>query len=147
MRTDKAAMYAHTPNAAGQWHLLQDHLERVAELAAKHAEVFGAAELAYWAGAWHDVGKASQAFQRYLQLCAREPDRRFATVDHKGAGTLQAIEVADALAFLIHGHHGGLPDYGALRSRINELKDTRSARAALAREALQRAAAAGVVPA
>jgi CRISPR-associated endonuclease/helicase Cas3 len=139
-------LYAHTPNQQGKWHTLEEHLARVAELAAEYAAAFGGAELAYWAGAWHDVGKASEAFQRYLHLCAREPSRRFATVDHKGAGTLRALDYADVLAFLIHGHHGGLPDQDALRTRIKELRDVESTRGSLAREALQRAIDAGVVP-
>ncbi len=140
-------LYAHTPNQDGEWHLLDDHLQRVAERAAEYARAFGGEELAYWAGAWHDAGKASEAFQRYLHQCAREPGRRFPTVDHKGAGTLQALSFADALAFLIHGHHGGLPDQGALRSRLKELNDPRSVRGALAREAVQRVLTDGVIPA
>src|SRR5690606_8151529 len=108
---------------------------------------FGSEGLAYWVGAWHDVGKASAAFQEYLRQCAAHPGRRFPTVDHKGAGTLRALDLADVLAFVIQGHHGGLPDQGDLRTRRKELLDAQSARGRLAREAIQRALDEGVIPA
>jgi CRISPR-associated endonuclease/helicase Cas3 len=114
-------LYAHTPNAEGEWHPLAEHLRAVAKAAADFAAEFGGEEVARWAGLLHDLGKASGAFQAYLAACAREPTRRHATVDHKGAGTLRSQTVFPYLAYLIDGHHGGLPDDGALRSRLKEL--------------------------
>lgn len=104
--------YAHTPNEAGHWHDLAEHLRAVADRAATFAEPFGGADLARSAGELHDIGKANEAFQRYLVACAREPDRKHKTVDHKGAGALRGRDVAEPLALLVEGHHGGLPRAG-----------------------------------
>jgi HD superfamily phosphodiesterase len=53
--------YAHSlegkpPN---EWHPLEEHLRNVTELARCSAESFGAGELAYLAGLWHDIGETS----------------------------------------------------------------------------------------
>lgn len=103
-------LYAHTPNDDGDWHELADHLVAVAELAATHASAFDSADAAWWAGILHDAGKAGEEFQRYLRLCAEQPNRKHATTDHKGAGFLRALKVLEALAIPIQGHHGGLVD-------------------------------------
>ena len=42
--------FAHSKNPLGQTHDLVEHLKSVAELAAKFAGKFGAADLGYWAG-------------------------------------------------------------------------------------------------
>lgn len=101
---------AHSKNAHGQQHDLIDHLQCVANMAAEFGEKFGARDLAYWAGIWHDVGKVHPCFQSYLHECEMNPDKRRQGPDHKLAGSLIAEqEKADILAFLIAGHHGGLP--------------------------------------
>src|SRR5687767_10391949 len=87
--------FAHSANAAGVRHRLDEHLAVVAGEAAGFAGRFGGAELAPWAGLAHDVGKASEAFQAYLGACEREPARRHPTTDHKGLGTLLAVEGGD----------------------------------------------------
>ncbi|HEU5433869.1 MAG TPA: CRISPR-associated endonuclease Cas3'', partial [Thermomicrobiales bacterium] len=115
-------MYAHSGNDEGKRHPLDVHLRAVADLAASFAAPFDGGELARWAGLAHDLGKASDAFQAYLAACEREPNKRHQTTDHKGVGTLLAIDRFDDLAFLIHGHHGGLPDKGDLISKRKELK-------------------------
>ncbi len=56
-------LYAHSANSQGQRHKLDDHLKEVARLAKKFADKFGAGELAYWVGLWHDLGKSSRDFQ------------------------------------------------------------------------------------
>lgn len=134
--------YAHSLNAAGNRHDLREHLDTVASLARAYAEPFGGGDFARIAGLLHDVGKASPAFQQYLAACEREPDRRHKTVDHKGAGTLAAIEAFELLAFLIDGHHGGLPDSSALRTTLKELL-----RREETQEALSLASAEGLLPA
>ena len=45
------------------WEPLEDHLHAVADLAAKFADKFGAAEWGRAAGLWHDLGKFSAEFQ------------------------------------------------------------------------------------
>lgn len=113
--------FAHSRNSDGHRHELVDHLLTVAELAEQFATPFGGAAFGWWAGRLHDIGKASPAFQAYLAACEREPHRRHPTVDHKGAGTLACMEICQELAFLIQGHHGGLPDRSALRTKLKEL--------------------------
>ena len=56
---------AHTENAAGQPHLLKDHLRSVGILASQFAETANPllAEPAQWAGLLHDLGKCRDEFQ------------------------------------------------------------------------------------
>ena len=58
---------AHSANSLGQAHDLVEHLQCVAELAAGFADKFGARDLAYWAGLWHDLGKFNLAFQEHIK--------------------------------------------------------------------------------
>lgn len=102
-------LVAHTPPpGGGSWHLLVDHLIRVAELARDFAEPFGAGPLAYQLGLWHDVGKANPAFQAYLRRCHADPEHKGPGPDHKAAGAVLAEQHIPALTLLVQGHHGGL---------------------------------------
>ncbi len=108
--------YAHSRNDRGEWQGLVDHLNAVAEGAARFAARFGASELARWAGLWHDLGKFHPDFQAYLA----DPTVLHGP-DHKAAGALMAERAhADALAFLLQGHHGGLTSPTALRLWLHE---------------------------
>lgn len=106
--------YAHK-GASQEGQSLGDHLSRTAELAGKFASAFGAEVWGRLAGYWHDVGKFSTAFQEYL-LASSESEAHAArgSVDHSTAGAqylAQRIEVwGHLLAYVIAGHHGGLPD-------------------------------------
>ena len=71
----EATAHAHTPNASGRWQPLNEHLENVAQLASQFGAAFGGDDVGFWLGLWHDLGKYSQAFQAYLQDCARSPGR------------------------------------------------------------------------
>ena len=79
---------------------------------------FGGSELAETAGLLHDIGKSSAAFQDRLAGCDN-------LVDHSSAGGQLAIEkygsaLGKMLAYLVCGHHGGLPNgYGAEASCLN----------------------------
>lgn len=92
----------------GEYQSLLDHLQGTARLAAQFASKFGASDLAYTAGLYHDVGKYSQAFQRRLHGDSM--------VDHSTAGAQlldKCIPIfGKLLAYAIAGHHSGLPDYG-----------------------------------
>lgn len=136
-------LYAHTPNDAGVWHRLDEHVRAVADLAAEHARAFDSEDAAWWAGILHDAGKASTEFQAYLALCAREPDRRHTSTDHKGAGFLRAAEILEPLAVAVQAHHGGLLDNEELQTRWKE----HLRREPFLRDVLDRFDALGVVPA
>ncbi|SEP18885.1 CRISPR-associated helicase/endonuclease Cas3 [Nitrosovibrio sp. Nv6] len=112
-------------DANGVWHehLLNDHLLKVSRLAAGYAHAFGAGEWAELAGLWHDLGKYSPSFQDYIRS-ASGYDRQDAhiedspgRVNHSSAGAIYACKKIGAkgrfLAYLIAGHHAGLPDWSS----------------------------------
>jgi CRISPR-associated endonuclease/helicase Cas3 len=100
---------AHTPaQGSNKWHSLKEHLTDVAELAQKFAAQFGAEDLGYFAGLWHDLGKYNPEFQAYLRACAKG-DPHAQSVPHAVYGAILAAELIPPIAPLIYGHHGGLP--------------------------------------
>jgi CRISPR-associated endonuclease/helicase Cas3 len=116
---------AHSANAAGHTHDLGQHLRDVAERSAEFAGKFDAADLAFWAGLWHDLGKYHPDFQAYLKdpSASRGPD-------HSSAGAVLAASHCDALSFLIAGHHAGLPSVSHLKSRLAEKRNAEATRLA-----------------
>ena len=107
------SVYAHSANAEGHRQELVDHLRGVARLARVMGEPFGAGELAYLSGLWHDAGKADPAWQRRLdEVEAAAGEGGPIGIDHKCAGAIIAEGVggvaALACGLLIQGHHGGL---------------------------------------
>lgn len=121
---------AHTPNEAGRWHLLADHLRGTASLAMAFAGWLGAAELGHAAGLLHDHGKAPEApFQAYLRCCAELGDAvarsRFPRRDHKALGAVLAMRGDERfgifLAMVVLGHHGGLGDFSEAKGRLEEV--------------------------
>lgn len=104
------------------------HLEGVAELAAKFAEPFNSAEFAKCAGLLHDLGKFKEDFQSYIRSasgydCEENDDFGVGKVDHSAAGAIWANKNIPGfgllLAYLIAGHHTGLPDYYKGESKGN----------------------------
>jgi CRISPR-associated endonuclease/helicase Cas3 len=91
-----------------KWQQLEEHLIDVAKLAASFAASFGSESLGYLAGLWHDLGKYQVEFQQRL-LGSQ------VSVEHSGAGAAWAFkkkrELGIPLAFVIAGHHAGLPNY------------------------------------
>ena len=90
------------------WQLLEMHLKEVERLSGKRAAKFGAERLGRIVGLAHDLGKYSEAFQRRL---AGAPTK----VDHSTAGAQELYrrfdkKIGKALAYIVAGHHGGLPD-------------------------------------
>ena len=124
-------MYAHTKPGQDKthWEPLTVHLNEVAHRASTFAAAFGAAELAKAAGWWHDLGKASQAFQRDVlgsggdEAAANAGDdtenqhtARRRRIDHSTAGARHAAKQLGSgygalIAYGILGHHGRLPDH------------------------------------
>lgn len=125
-------------NKHGQFiiHEINEHLEAVAALASQQASKFGSADWAYLAGLWHDLGKYSQAFQHRIKTLSgfdaeAHLEGKAGKVDHSTAGAQYAIEQLGVsgriLAYLIAGHHAGLPDWHtgeakglALKVRLDE---------------------------
>ena len=98
---------AHTRNEHGQYHDLVRHLLGVAKLASAFAANLKAADVAYYLGLWHDLGKFHPDFQHYLWDADVGIKRK--GPDHKAAGARVAVEhLGDFLGMLIQGHHGGL---------------------------------------
>ncbi len=113
---------------SGQWetHLLISHLRHVGALAAELAGFFGASDWAKAGGRWHDLGKYRPAFQQYIRTASGfEPEAHMeregsGRVDHSTAGAIHAVRQwgvhGRVLAYLIAGHHAGLPDWEKLES-------------------------------
>lgn len=105
---------------AGKWveHELGLHLSSVARLASEFADPVCGSAWAHFAGLWHDLGKYQPAFQNYIRS-ASGLDAHIETapgrVKHAIAGAIHATEVhglqGRLLAYLIAGHHAGLPDW------------------------------------
>src|SRR5579859_5725849 len=100
-----------------RWHRLDAHLSETAELAEAFAAPF-APGWGHLVGMWHDAGKYQVSFQRRIHA---DPEAHTnERVDHSSVGALLARErQASMAAFVIAGHHGGLPDAEDLRSRLN----------------------------
>jgi CRISPR-associated endonuclease/helicase Cas3 len=109
---------------------LADHLRAVATLASLFAGAFQAEEWAAAAGLWHDLGKFQARWQQYLQShFTGDPHDAEAKspTPHALAGAQYAERMLPdgegrLLAYLIAGHHAGLPDLlepGGLRQRLD----------------------------
>lgn len=125
-------------NADGSFfiHDLEEHLRGVARLSQEFASTFASADWGSLAGLWHDLGKYSPAFQGYIAKGSGfDPDAHIeggkGRVNHSSAGALHAVETLGGkgrlLAYLIAGHHAGLPDWhsdeNALSSLSQRLED------------------------
>jgi CRISPR-associated endonuclease/helicase Cas3 len=120
--------YAHSTEAAdcSDWQLLDCHLRQVALRAAALGNKFGAAKAAALAGWLHDLGKYAEAYQAYIG--GRGPGR----VDHSTAGAQEVLKlaarrddklIAELIAYVIAGHHAGLPDMFSATGEASGLAD------------------------
>jgi len=100
-------------------HELDDHLTKVAVLAARFAIDIGA-DWADIAGRWHDLGKYRPAFQAYIRRdSGYDPDAHISGENnpktaHASTGAVYSAQQGPwgrVLAYLIAGHHAGLPDF------------------------------------
>ena len=112
-------------------HDLGEHLREVGRRAETFASVFGSRDWARVAGLWHDLGKYSAEFQRRIKLGSgydveAHLEGSAGRVDHSTAGAQHAIDQfglhGRILAYLIAGHHAGLPDWHTDESRGRALK-------------------------
>ena len=108
----------------GIWHehMLNEHLSEVSNLAGKFAKSFDSEDWASLAGLWHDLGKYSTEFQKYIKTVSgydaqAHIEGASGCVDHSTAGAIYAVRQfathGRILAYLIAGHHAGLPDWFA----------------------------------
>ncbi|MEF3193592.1 MAG: CRISPR-associated endonuclease Cas3'', partial [Halothiobacillaceae bacterium] len=123
-------------NDKGDWrppHDLAEHLAGVAKLAACFARAIGE-DWARLAGLWHDLGKYRPGFQRYIRNQSgfeRENahiEGEGQRVEHSAAGAVHAIDTLGdihgrLLAYLIAGHHTGLPDWNGAPSSLFQRLD------------------------
>ncbi len=129
-------MLAHVrqlPDGTWKEHFLDEHLNAVAGLAANFASAFDSQDWARLAGLWHDLGKFRKKFQTYIKtVSGYEPEAHIegapGRVDHSTAGAIHAMEKLGMhgriLAYLIAGHHAGLPDWnGEAASLFQRLED------------------------
>ena len=115
----------------GRAHLLLDHLQAVAEGAARFAAPFGGEEIARLAGLWHDLGKYAVDFQNMIRAAngfeAHIEGDAGGPRDHSSAGAIHAEQTLGAagtpIAFAIAGHHAGLANQSELGERLRRKAD------------------------
>ncbi|MDQ6960971.1 MAG: CRISPR-associated helicase Cas3' [Mariprofundaceae bacterium] len=125
--------YAAHISESKQLHLLEDHLLKVAKRATENSIPFHSGQWAELAGRWHDLGKYSATFQKMIYeangMDAHIEPEGIQRRNHSTAGALYAVKqlgiAGHVLAYLIAGHHAGLPDWyktdapgGALSERL-----------------------------
>ncbi|MGL4944431.1 MAG: CRISPR-associated helicase Cas3' [Thermoguttaceae bacterium] len=131
--------YAHTKKGMPpeQWQLITEHADQTSVRAAEFARPFGSEAWAKIAAILHDLGKYDARFQNklYKENGFTCPYRVPSGVNHSGHGAAFAEEkfgknLGRTLAYLIAGHHAGLPDYQSDRTgtaslvcRMTEAKD------------------------
>lgn len=140
MEINAAKAIAHVrQDDKGYWskHYLDEHLREVASLAEQHAESFSSNDWALLAGLWHDLGKYRPRFQNYIRDKSgyERENAHIETNDrprHSTAGAIHAIKQLGGIyghivAYLIAGHHAGLPDWFGGRAGLDyRIKDNSS---------------------
>ncbi|PTA66623.1 CRISPR-associated helicase/endonuclease Cas3 [Deinococcus arcticus] len=122
--------WAHTPSegSGGKPHDLKTHLLDTAQRARNYAEVFGAGNLAYLLGIWHDLGKYNPEFQQYLRD-AQAAEAKGEDLGRKGpshaiwGATLLLSRLAEhpqrtTFMLPVLGHHAGLENAGEGEEKI-----------------------------
>ncbi|RJQ65411.1 MAG: CRISPR-associated helicase Cas3' [Desulfobacteraceae bacterium] len=122
MNNSELLAHAIQDEKTGEWrtHSLDEHLAGVAKMADEFAGVFGNGDWGSAAGFLHDLGKGSDAFQQYIrQVTGFDAEAHIETspgkVNHSSHGAVWSVEnlkgIGRILAYLVAGHHAGLPDW------------------------------------
>ena len=102
-----------------KWQSLENHLEKVAQIAGNFAQPFDGSIWAQLLGLSHDIGKGSLSWQAYLRH-ENEIFDDFAKyyigrVEHSAHGAQRLYEnskeAGKLMAYCVGGHHGGLPNW------------------------------------
>ena len=105
--------YAHVRESSDgnkEYQTVAQHLSGTAELCRAFAAAFGAEKDGELAGTAHDIGKCTEEFQN--RLLNDGP-----VVDHATAGAMAcAMQGNRYVAACVAGHHGGLQDFGNMRT-------------------------------
>lgn len=110
---------AHIIAETGEYQSVKEHLENVATLASKNADIFGLSQTGYLMGLLHDCGKYTTAFDHYLEQAVYEPLKaKHGSVNHSTAGAKLVFDtfheqpdalrrfVAELFSVTISSHHG-----------------------------------------
>lgn len=93
--------YAHSENKSGKKEPLETHLKKTAVLAEIFADAFGEGDAGKMMGWYHDIGKASELFQKVLEHIEHN-------VNHAAAGAYALYNADSQLARAVYAHHDGL---------------------------------------
>jgi CRISPR-associated endonuclease/helicase Cas3 len=115
---NSSVILAHIDPVTRREQTLAEHSEKTARLCEKYCEKIGMAKLGRLVGLLHDSGKATNAFQQYLET-SNESLR--GKIPHSFCGARYSLQMgesnsaiekltAEFLATAICAHHSGLPD-------------------------------------
>lgn len=112
---------------------LVTHLEGVGNLASTFSEEFLNAEWGKTMGLWHDIGKYSELFQKYIRInSGYEEGSLLGKTDHTSTGAILAKVILpegywQPIAYCTAGHHAGLHNWypepglsGSLQERLSK---------------------------
>lgn len=109
----RLSYYAHvreTGTGGKEFQTVAQHLSGTAELCRAFAAAFGAEKDGELAGLTHDIGKCTEEFQN--RLLNGGP-----VVDHATAGAIACAKRGNRyVSACVAGHHGGLQDFGNMRT-------------------------------
>ena len=89
---------AHSNNSQGQPHYLKDHLNAVAQLAARVMPDSSYKQVAFYTGLWHDLGKYNPRWQTRLKAIALRQGERVG-IPHAFQGAMLAFRYSRPAAF------------------------------------------------
>lgn len=102
---------AHSRNDMGKWHYIREHLEETAYFMNQFTRNGNYLKIFVQTALMHDMGKYLPEFQRYITQGGRRGSAPHAFLGASFARYLKQSEIA----FVVDGHHKGLPNKAALK--------------------------------